>query len=273
MDRTPPLDPNLIDSRLFEKALQLARSERLVYVYSHFRNDAKRADSVLNLLDQIDQLGSFLKQPASDESEEVQFADGAVLNGRYRILRLAGVGGMGEVYQAEDPLTEELVALKVCRRSLWANPEAVSRFKDEIRLARRVSHPNICRIREVYASHLGPSSPLFYSMDWLEGETLASLLASRGHLDSERVVRIACELASALDSIHALGIVHRDLKAANVFIVPEGEGARSVMTDFGLRAVQVRRCRARCSAHPTTWLPSNTWTVEQAPQETGTRWA
>jgi serine/threonine protein kinase len=172
------------------------------------------------------------------------FADGQLLVDRYRILRFLARGGMGEVYLAEDRLLEEKVALKTLTSTALDDPRAAVRFKAEARLARRVTHPNICRILEfgiqvcTRADGLPESIP-FLTMEFLIGETLAQRLARRGRLPAREAVPLLRQVIAGLRAIHESGIVHRDLKSENVFLVPDPRAReRVVVMDFGLaRAV------------------------------------
>jgi serine/threonine protein kinase len=147
---------------------------------------------------------------------------------------------MGEVYAAEDCELRERVALKVLRRELAERPGALEQLKRELALARRVSHPHVCRIFDV-GFHLrtraeGPERIAFLTMELLQGEPLSALLRRRGALPPEEVLPLARQLAEGLGAAHEAGIIHRDLKSANVLLVPAPAGGapRAVITDFGL---------------------------------------
>jgi serine/threonine-protein kinase len=204
------------------------------------------------------------------------------LSGRFEILHVAGRGGMGDVYAACDLELGATVALKLIRPGIAGRAEAVERLKDEIRAARQISHPHVCRIHD-WGRHVAPGAePLhFLTMEWVEGETLAGILADGGSLEMPRaergnerqcrscaanrsppssdqrerpsekwratrwrlsgVVARRCldQIASGLDAIHAAGIVHGDLTAANVVLrrsaLPgSGLASEAVIIDFGL---------------------------------------
>jgi tetratricopeptide (TPR) repeat protein len=157
---------------------------------------------------------------------EARFVGGDVIANRYRILRPLGRGGMGEVFEAEDLELHERVALKTILPSLANDERLVAAFKREIALARRVTHPNVCRTFDLDFH----GATLFVTMELLEGETLAELLQRKGRLTPEEALPIAKQLAAGLDAAHAAGIVHRDFKPGNVMIA----GNRAVITDFGL---------------------------------------
>src|SRR5215470_2039346 len=152
---------------------------------------------------------------------------GTVLATRYRIIGLLGRGGMGEVYRADDLKLGQPVALKFLPRELSADPVRRERFFAEVRITRQLAHPNICRvydIAEVNGQH-------FLSMEFIDGEDLASLLKRIGYLPNEKALDIARQLLSGLTVAHERGVLHRDLKPSNIMI--DGHG-RVRITDFGL---------------------------------------
>jgi serine/threonine protein kinase len=144
---------------------------------------------------------------------------------RYRIIRFIAAGGMGEVYEADDLVLGSPVALKVLHADLAASPRAIDRLRREVALARKVTHPGICRLHDI-GEHDGR---VFLTMELLGGETLAAGLA-RGPLSIDELARIATSLVEALAALHGAGVVHRDLKPSNVIL----DGERVVVTDFGL---------------------------------------
>jgi tetratricopeptide (TPR) repeat protein len=144
-------------------------------------------------------------------------------------------GGRGQVYEAEDVELGERVALKTVRPEIAADERTTERFRREILLARRVTHPNVCRIFDVFR-HEGPGGEVaFLSMEFLPGETLAARLAREGRLPQERARPLFAQMAAGLAAAHRAGIVHRDFKPGNVVLVPSEspDGWRAVVTDFG----------------------------------------
>jgi len=167
-------------------------------------------------------------RPASlDTAPAHGFTPGAILGDRYRIVGLLGSGGMGEVYRADDLKLGQPVALKFLARALASDPVRRERLFAEVRVTRQLSHPNICRVYDI-AEHEGMH---FLSMEFIDGEDLASLIKRIGYLPHEKAVDIARQLASGLAAAHARGVLHRDLKPANIMI--DG-GGRVRITDFGL---------------------------------------
>lgn len=150
-----------------------------------------------------------------------------ILAGRYLLLGLLGTGGMGTVYRARDLELEEEIAVKVLRRELVQNAAIVSRFRQEVKLARRVTHRNVARTFDI-GEHGGDR---FITMEYIEGESLADRLARRGKLPFGEALDLASSICSGLSAAHAAGVVHRDLKPENVLIDASG---RVVLTDFGL---------------------------------------
>ncbi len=159
-------------------------------------------------------------------------APGDLLANRYRIESLIARGGMGEVYRATDLELAVPIALKTIRREISSDPASLDRFKQEVLLARSVSHPNVCRIFDLGRDDSRDVS--FLTMEFLSGGTLASRIHERGTLEPAEVLALIAPLAGALDAAHRAGVVHRDLKSANVMLVPDETGERAVVTDFGL---------------------------------------
>ncbi|HEX8698910.1 MAG TPA: protein kinase, partial [Myxococcaceae bacterium] len=151
--------------------------------------------------------------------------------GRYQLLNQLGRGGMGIVYRARDTLVGDVVALKMLEVGKGPAADLLERFRREVRLARRISHPNVARMHDL-GEHAGH---LFLTMEYVEGEDLQSLLGRERSLGPARAARIALGVCEGLAAAHAAGVVHRDLKPANVLLEPSG---RVVLTDFGIaRAV------------------------------------
>ena len=156
------------------------------------------------------------------------FEPGTILGGRYEILKLLGEGGMGAVYKARDTELDRLVALKVIRPELANQPQILQRFKQELILARKVTHRNVIRIFD-----LGQADGIkFITMEFVEGRDLKSLLTEKGKLAAAEAVGIMQQVCLALEAAHQEGVVHRDLKPQNV-MVEEATG-RVLVMDFGI---------------------------------------
>jgi hypothetical protein len=162
--------------------------------------------------------------------EEPRFAPGQLLASRYRIVSALGGGGMGEVYRADDLRLGQAVALKFLRSHLAADAGRLARLRGEVRLARQVSHANVCRVYDLEES----DGQAFLTMEFIDGQDLAGLLRQAGRLPEERGVEIARQLCLALAAVHDKGVLHRDLKPQNVMIDGRGQVR---LTDFGLAAV------------------------------------
>lgn len=162
-----------------------------------------------------------------------ELASGTVLGGRYEILQLLGRGGMGAVYKAHDMELDRTVALKLIRPDLARNPEMVRRFKQELILARQITHKNVIRIFD-----LGQSDGIkFITMDYVEGRDLRALLQEKGKFPPPEAARIMLQICRALEAAHGEHVIHRDLKPQNIML--DGKGRVYVM-DFGIaRSVHV----------------------------------
>jgi len=167
---------------------------------------------------------------SSDPIGGGRFTPGIILAERYRIVALLGRGGMGEVYRAEDLKLSQVVAIKLLPESLSQDEAALSRFHSEVRIARQVSHANVCRVFDIGDVDGIP----FLTMEYVDGEDLASLTRRIGRLSPDKATEIARQICAGLAAAHERGVVHRDLKPANVML----DGAGKVrLTDFGLAAI------------------------------------
>jgi hypothetical protein len=164
---------------------------------------------------------------AHNRSIALNFAPGCIVADRYRVASLLGRGGMGEVYGADDLKLGQRVALKFLPLDRGKSTSWHDRFYAEVRMARQVSHPNVCRVYDVGES----DGRLFLSMEFVDGEDLASLLRRIGRLPDDKAVEVAQQLCAGLAAAHGSGVLHRDLKPSNVMI--DGKG-RARITDFGL---------------------------------------
>jgi len=156
-----------------------------------------------------------------------EFSPGQVIAGRFRVVDHLGSGGMGDVYRADDLELGTSVALKFLPVGLVGDPVRLARLRSEVRLARQVAHPNVCRVYDIGDADGRP----FLSMEFIDGEDLASLLRRIGRLPKDKAIELAREICAGVGAAHELGVVHRDLKPANVMI--DGRG-RARVADFGL---------------------------------------
>lgn len=154
-----------------------------------------------------------------------------VLNGRYRLVRLIGAGGMGTVYGARDDALGRAVAIKVLSGGFAGNEEAAQRLRTEARMAAAFTHPNVVTIHDVGAA---PQGQVFVVMEQLEGRTLREALVAGAPLDVRLSTRVLRELCDVLEVAHRRGIVHRDLKPENVFLVGTADGEHVKVLDFGI---------------------------------------
>jgi len=235
---------------LFEQALSLTPEERILFLRGQAAIEPDVLEEVKRLLAEHGDLGSgFLSVPvlADVPTPDVpipgvppspRLHEGDLLSGRFRIVHFIAAGGMGEVYEAEDLELRERVALKTIRHDVLNRPDALTRFKREIHFARKVTHPNVCRVFDLFRHTLPQGEEIvFVSMELLSGMTLSRRLREHGRMGLVEAQSFALQMAAALSAAHDAGIVHRDFKPGNVMLV-SGDGpqtiTRVVVTDFGL---------------------------------------
>ncbi len=159
-----------------------------------------------------------------------RFAAGDILAGRYRIVAQVGVGGMGEVFRADDLDLGEQVALKFLPSARAMDPAWVSKLKQEVALARRVTHVNVCRVHDLGEA----DGQTFLVMEFVDGKSLDSIRRMLRRIDPEQVINYARQLCDGLQAVHNKQLLHRDLKPGNVLL--DGDG-RILLADFGLAAI------------------------------------
>ncbi|HKF47739.1 MAG TPA: protein kinase [Terracidiphilus sp.] len=248
---------------IFHAALEVSTSERGNFVANASGGDPSLAQEVNQLLLADLEAGSYIESPVAAanllRSALATLAPslnpGDVLCGRFRIVRAVGEGGMGHVFEAFDEELGVSVALKMIRPEIASNPEALARFRQEVRLARRITHPNVCRTFDiehetrVTDQERGAKAEfVFLTMEYLAGETLAERISRDGRLPLDLAYDLARQVADALRAAQELGVVHRDIKPGNIMLVPasgSAEGVRAVITDFGLaRGASVESLRS-----------------------------
>ncbi len=191
--------------------------------------------------------------PASSSSvDQGRFIPGTVLAKRYRIIGVLGRGGMGEVYRADDLKLGQPVALKFLPRGLEKDEGRLQRFLNEVRMALRVSHPNVCRVHDI-----GEFEGQHYiSMEYVDGEDLSSLLRRIGRLPKNKAIQAARQLCAGLATAHDQGVLHRDLKPANVMI--DGRGQVKI-ADFGLAGLDDSIEGAEARAGTPAYMAPEQW--------------
>jgi serine/threonine protein kinase len=179
-------------------------------------------------------------QPAKPAPAQSAFSPGDTIAKRFRILRFIARGGMGEVYEALDIELKQKVAIKTVRSVLLADVQSLERFRQEIVVAKRITHPNVCRTYDLFRHETSddPSTDvLVVSMELLAGQTLDHLLKEKGKLTTAEALPLVKQMIAGLAAAHEAEVVHRDIKSNNVMLVPPASGSgsmRVVVTDFGL---------------------------------------
>lgn len=217
---------------LFDQALSLSESGRGQWLESLRGRDPVLAAEVSRLLRNLDRAGSFFDQ-AAPAFRAHALDPGEVVADRFEVLELAGVGGMGEVYAARDRELGEQVALKLLPPGLV--DRLPQQFRQEVQTARRVAHPNVCRVFDLGKYARDGAACSFLTMEWIAGPTLAARLAE-GPLEPVEADRVLREALAGLEAAHQAGVLHRDLKPSNIMLrdAPLPSGHRVVITDFGL---------------------------------------
>jgi serine/threonine-protein kinase len=190
------------------------------------------ADSGVRMTQTVATQAAAISHPSRAPGQG-RFASGAMMGGRYRIVAMLGKGGMGEVYRADDLTLEQPVALKFLPPAWSRNVEALARFRNEVRMARQVSHPNVCRVYDLVET----GGQCFLSMEYVDGEDLGSLLRRIGRLPTDKALEIARKLCAGLNAAHEKGVLHRDLKPGNIMLDARGQ---VLLTDFGLAGLAGR---------------------------------
>ena len=219
---------------IFSEASEAKPEERDLIVDTRCGADKEMADEVRSLLRLGEEDGLSLDRATPsgitllETGPPPRHNSGEVLAGRYRIELFLCAGGMGEVYAAMDLESGKGVALKFMHAFPMGRPQALSRFRREVELAKSIRHPNVCRTIDL----AGPADEPFCVMELLDGETLAQRLTNGGAMTPREALPLALQMCDGLTAAHAAGVLHRDLKPGNVFLVD----GRAILIDFGLAA-------------------------------------
>ena len=214
---------------LFAAARLLDGERRITFLKENCGGDESLFHQVESLLNLDSKSGLLDSRPTVSTPQLPQ-----VIAGRFRIIRYIAEGGMGTVYEAEDLRLGDRVALKTIRPDIAADPIAVERFKREILLGKKVTHPNVCRIHDLGVERGDNGREvLFLTMQFLSGETLSARV-KRGPLPTNEALPLIEDMADALSAAHRAGVIHRDFKSGNVMLVSEPSRTCAVVTDFGL---------------------------------------
>jgi serine/threonine protein kinase len=224
---------------LFEAVIVMPPDSRPAFLSNNCADPGVR-EQVLRLVSQFEQADSSLSvrlflDGVDGRVSAPRFKDRHKLDERFTIVSFIGEGGMGEVYEAEDSHLGTKVALKTLRPGLIREQTAINRFKREVRLARRVTDENVCRIYDIHQI-TGTETLLFLSMELLRGMSLSGKLKYAGPLSQEESLPLIKDMAQGLSAAHGVHIVHRDFKPGNVVLVVRDHVVRAVITDFGLAA-------------------------------------
>jgi serine/threonine protein kinase len=230
-------------TELFEGALECDAAARVCFLSGACGVDEDLFAELQQLLIQHNAASGFLKHslmPAKVPAFSFP-ADGAVflaeqvVGDRFRIVKTLGLGGMGEVYEAFDQELLGPVALKTIRHDIASDPRVVERFKREVQHSRSISHPNVCRVHDLFRERRGDDDLWFLTMELLRGQTLSDRVRHGGPLTAAAALPLVRQMCEALDAAHRSGIVHSDFKSGNVMLIAgAASNDRIVVTDFGL---------------------------------------
>ncbi len=236
----PYMDPERWKSveALYHAALALEPGQRNSFLNTASPDTALRleVESLLGFAEEADRLLAARPELPLLLDLHPTFQAGLMLSRRFRIVRLLGSGGMGEVYEAADVVMSESVALKVIRSDIADQERLRGRLLQEVHAAKRITHPGVCRIHDMHLHEFeGGQEVMFLTMELLRGETLGTRIRRAGPLDLGDACSVAEQLAGALTAAHRARVIHRDFKSENIILEPvPGAGMRAVVTDFGL---------------------------------------
>jgi serine/threonine-protein kinase len=250
-------DRSELIAQLFNAARQRDEAERAAFLTTACGSDIALRHEIESLLDRdgdsgpvptAANTGTVAVANAVASTDRLGFPPGTVIGRRYRIVSALGRGGMGEVYRADDLKLGQRVALKFLSPEFANDVGRMRHLVNEVRLARKISHPNVCRVYDI-----GEADGRHYlSMEYIDGEDLASLLKRIGRLPPEKVLEIARQLCAGLAAAHEQGVLHRDLKPANIMIDSRG---RARIADFGLAVMARSRTAGQIAGTPAYMAP------------------
>jgi serine/threonine protein kinase len=166
-------------------------------------------------------------QTKTIEAPKEELTTGSTFAGRYQIIEELGRGGMGKVYKAQDTEIKEKIALKLIKPEISSDKKTIERFQNELKLARKISHRNVCRMHDLGKSE----GNYFITMEYVDGENLKGMIRMMGQLSSGKTISIAKQVCEGLSEAHRIGVVHRDLKPSNIMIDKDGNAK---IMDFGI---------------------------------------
>ncbi|HYP13710.1 MAG TPA: protein kinase, partial [Bryobacteraceae bacterium] len=216
------------------------KDQREAFIRKHCSDSATVEREVRRLIEAHDDADEFLEEPvlgsSSGDETPALYGEGDVLAGRFRINKLLGRGGMGEVYEALDTELNETIAIKTLPAASAEDPGTIDRFRTEVLRSRLITHSNVCRVHDFFTHKLpdGREFP-FFTMKLLRGQTLATWIETHGPFTPGAALPLLRQMAMALQAAHEVGLVHRDFKPANIFLSPADDGAvQAIVTDFGI---------------------------------------
>jgi eukaryotic-like serine/threonine-protein kinase len=260
-------------SKIFSGALELSPADRESYLRDKCGEDRELLEHLGRLLAEHENATGFLDNPGPTYNALMstrtilghRFSTDDILCSRFRVVEFIARGGMGEVYEAVDMELRESVALKTIRREIAADTEVVEQFKREVRRARTIPSPHVCRVYDLFSDQTSPGEKVvFLTMKLLRGETLADRL-KRGRLTTDESLPIAMDMVDGLAAAHRENIVHGDFKCGNVILAAEEGGTSAVITDFGLAH---RAIKGKVDGETTTeFVPKGGTPAYMAPEQ------